>query len=259
MRINTTKAKLAEGKVVLGGIVSGFSPEIVELLALLGYDFVFLDCEHGSMSVGDVEHMVRAAEAFGITPIARIPDHEDATILRFLDRGVQGLIIPHINTAEQAKAVVAASRYHPDGHRGSAGGRAHDYNVNQPSSETMPFLNEQVLVIPMCEEVEAVANLDSILAVRGVDVVHVASGDLGQSMGHPPRAEVRAVMADVVRKTKAAGKWAGIGGNAPTDSEGIASLVRDGAQFVTIPALGLLRIGAEGFKRSVEAALAAKP
>ena len=257
MRVNTTKAKLAEGRVVLGGIVNGCSPEIVELLGLLGYDFVFLDCEHGSMSVGEVEHMVRAAEAFDITPIARIPNHEDSTILRFLDRGVQGLIIPHINTAEAAREIAAAARYHPQGHRGSASGRAHDYGVNLGRPESMAFINDNVLVIPMCEEVEAVQNLDSILAVPGIDVVHVASGDLGQSMGHPPAAEVRAVMSDVVRRTKAAGKWAGIGGNGVTDYSGIADLVRDGAQFVTIPALSLLRQGAEGFKNGVAAALAA--
>lgn len=258
MRVNTTKAKLAEGRVVLGGIVSGFSPEIVELLGLLEFDFVFLDCEHGSMTVDQVEHMVRAAEVTGITPIARIPNHEDSTILRFLDRGVQGLIIPHINTAEQARAVAAASRYHPQGHRGSASGRAHDYGVHLPRTESMAFINDNVLVIPMCEEVEAVKNLDSILAVPGIDVVHVASGDLGQSMGHPPAAEVRAAMADVVRRTKAAGRWAGIGGNGVTDYSGIADLVRDGAQFVTIPALGLLRQGAEAFRSGVAAALATK-
>jgi 4-hydroxy-2-oxoheptanedioate aldolase len=258
MRVNTTKAKLAEGRVVIGGIVSGFSPEIVELLGLLEFDFVFLDCEHGSMTVDQVEHMVRAAEVTGITPIARIPNHDDSTILRFLDRGVQGLIIPHINTAEQAAAVAAASRYHPQGHRGSASGRAHDYGVRVPRPESMAFINDNVLVIPMCEEVEAVKNLDSILAVPGIDVVHVASGDLGQSMGHPPAAEVRAAMADVVRRTRAAGRWAGIGGNGVTDYSGIADLVRDGAQFVTIPALGLLRQGAETFKRGVAAALATK-
>lgn len=258
MRVNTTKQKLAEGRVVLGGIVSGFSPEIVELLGLLEFDFVFLDCEHGSMSVGEVEHMVRAAEAFDITPIARIPNHEDSTILRFLDRGVQGLIIPHINTAEQAASAAAAARYHPLGHRGSASGRAHDHGVRVPRPESMAFVNDNVLVIPMCEEVEAVKNLDSILAVPGIDVVHVASGDLGQSMGHPPAAEVRAVMSDVIRRTRAAGKWSGIGGNGVTDYAGIAGLVRDGAQFVTIPALSLLRQGAEAFKTGVAAALAAK-
>ncbi len=130
MRTNLTKAKLAEGKVVFGGIVGSYALDMVELLGAIGYDFVFLDCEHGSMSVDQVENMVRAAEVFGITPIARIPDHADATILRFLDRGVQGIIVPHVNTRAQAESVAAAARYYPDGRRGAATGRAHDYGVH---------------------------------------------------------------------------------------------------------------------------------
>ena len=256
MRVNTTRAKLLEGKVVFGGIISGFAPELVELLGAIGYDFAFLDCEHGSMSPDQVEHMVRAAEVFGITPIVRVPDHGDATILRYLDRGVQGIIVPHVNTAEQAAHVVAAARYAPEGHRGAGGGRAHDYNVHAPGSETRRWINEQLLVIPMCEETEAVANLEQILAVPGVDVVHVASGDLGQSMGNPPAVEVRRVMADVVRRVRAGGKYAGIGGNAPTDPAGVAALIAEGASFVTISALGLLRLGAEAFRNGVDAAVA---
>src|SRR3990172_6210303 len=129
MRTNNTKAKLTQGKVVIGAIVSSYSPETVELFGAIGYDFVMIDCEHGPMSVDQVENMVRAAEVFGITPIARIPDHADATILRFLDRGVQGIIVPHVNTREQAEAVAKASRYYPEGHRGAASGLAHYYNL----------------------------------------------------------------------------------------------------------------------------------
>lgn len=257
MRTNTTKARLREGKVVFGGIVSGFAPEMVELLGAIGYDFAFLDCEHGSMTFDQVEHMVRAAEAFDITPIVRVPDHGDSTILRFLDRGVQGIIVPHVNTAEQARNVVAAARYAPEGHRGAGGGRAHGYNVHASGAETRRWVNDELLVIPMCEETEAVANLEAILAVPGVDVIHVASGDLGQSMGNPPAAEVRAVMADVVRRVRVGGKYAGIGGNAPTDPQGVADLIAQGASFVTISALGLLRVGAEAFRNGVEAAIAA--
>src|SRR5580704_200471 len=99
MRRNNTKAKLAQGEVVFGGIIAGYSPDLVELFGAIGYDFVMLDCEHGSMSVDQVENMVRAAEVFAITPIARIPNHADSTILRFLDRGVQGIIVPHVNSA----------------------------------------------------------------------------------------------------------------------------------------------------------------
>jgi 4-hydroxy-2-oxoheptanedioate aldolase len=248
MRVNTTKQKLDDGKIVFGGIISGFAPEIVEILALCGYDFAFLDCEHGSMSFDQVEQMVRAAEAAGITPIARIPDHQDATLLRYLDRGVQGLIVPHVNTKQQAEQVAAAARYGPEGHRGSASGRAHDYNVGVSRAESMAFINANVLVIPMCEEVEAVNNLEDILSVPGIDVVHCASGDLGQSMGNPPLGEIRAVMHDVVRRTRAGGKHAGVGGNSPTDTAGVGELIKSGANFVTISSLSLLRMGAEAFR-----------
>src|SRR5262245_54841603 len=118
MRANTTKAKLAEGKVVFGAIISRHAPDMVELLGAIGCDFVMSDCEHGSMRLDEVEHMVRAAESFGITPITRIPNHEDSTILRYLDRGVQGIIVPHVNTREAAESVATAARYHPEGHRG---------------------------------------------------------------------------------------------------------------------------------------------
>ena len=135
MRTNTTKAKLADGKVVFGAIISRHAPDLVELFGAIGYDFVMIDCEHGPMSLDEVEHMVRAAEVFGITPITRIPNHEDSTILRFLDRGVQGIIVPHVNTRAQAEAVAAAARYFPEGHRGAAGGRAHDYGVHLARAE----------------------------------------------------------------------------------------------------------------------------
>src|SRR4029077_9831299 len=109
MRTNTTKAKLAAGKVVFGAIISRYAPDLVELFGAIGYDFVMIDCEHGPMDLNQVEHMVRAAEVFGITPIARVPDHDPATILRFLDRGVQGVIVPHVNTAAQARVVSEAA------------------------------------------------------------------------------------------------------------------------------------------------------
>ncbi|MSQ09512.1 MAG: hypothetical protein EXR52_00685 [Dehalococcoidia bacterium] len=255
MRTNTTKAKLAQGKTVFGAIVSSYAPDMVEMLGLIGYDFVFLDCEHGPMSWDQVENMVRAAELFGITPIARVPDQGASTLLRYLDRGVQGVIVPHVNTREQAERVAAACRYYPDGQRGAASGRAHDYNVGVGREESMAWINSQVLVIPMCEEVEATKNLEQILQVPGVDVVHVASNDLAQSMGNPPMAEVRTLMADLMRRIRAGGKHAGCGGNSPSDTAGVAALMDQGADFVTVQALGLMRTGADAFRHGVEAAV----
>ena len=255
MRTNTTKAKLSEGQVVFGAIINRYAPDLVELFGVLGYDFVMIDCEHGPMDLDQVEHMVRAGEVFGITPIARIPDHAEATILRFLDRGVQGVIVPHINTREEADAVARAARYYPDGHRGMGGGRAHDYGVGVTRDESTAWINSQVLVIPMVEETEAVENLDSILGVPGVDVLHVASGDLGQSMGNPGPADVRRLMSQLIPKIRAGGKNVGVGGNSPADAAGVAEFIKLGANFVTISALGLLRLGAEDFRKRVDAAL----
>jgi len=255
MRTNIAKAKLAEGKVVFGAIISHHAPDLVELFGAIGYDFVMIDCEHGPMSLNEVEDMVRAAEVFGITPITRIPNHEDSTILRFLDRGVQGIIVPHINTRADAEAVALAARYYPEGHRGVGGGRAHDYGVGVSRQESTKWINSQLLVIPMVEETKAVDNLDAILTVPGVDVLHVASGDLGQSMGNPGPAAVRQLMSQVIPRIRAAGKLVGVGGNAPADAAGVAEFIKLGANFVTISAQGLLRLGAEDFRRRVQAAL----
>src|SRR5438046_2082108 len=215
MRTNTTKAKLAEGKAGFGAIISRHAPDLVELFGAIGYDFVMIDCEHGPMDLDQVEHMVRAAEVFGITPITRIPNHEDSTILRFLDRGVQGIIVPHINTRETAAAVARAARYYPEGYRGVGGGRAHDYGVGVSRDESTRWVNSQLLVIPMIEETEAVDNLDAILKVSGVDVLHVAASDLGQSMGNPGATSVRQVMRQVIPRIRARDKLVGGGGNAP--------------------------------------------
>ncbi|MBI4311578.1 MAG: hypothetical protein HY681_07325 [Chloroflexi bacterium] len=251
MRVNTLKAKLAQGKPAFGAIVSSYSPETVEMFGAIGYDFAFIDCEHGPMSLDQVEHMVRAAEAFGITPIARIPDHADTTILQFLDRGVQGIIVPHVNTAEQAMAVAKAARYYPDGHRGVGGGRPHDYGVAASRDESTKFVNANVMVIPMIEEVEAVKNLDAILKVAGIDMLHVAAGDLGQSMGFPRQEEVWRVMEDVVRRVRAAGRWVSVGGNAPNNPQQVARFIKAGANAATIGALGLMRIGADDYRKKV--------
>ena len=255
MRTNTTKIKLAEGNVVYGAIISRFAPDTVEIFGAIGYDFVMIDCEHGPMDLDQVEHMVRAAEVFGITPIARIPDHADSTILRFLDRGVQGIIVPHVNTREEAESVARAARYYPDGHRGVGGGRAHDYGVGVSRDESTRWINSQTLVIPMVEETEAVENLDAILAVPGVDVLHVAAGDLGQSMGNPGPTDVRRLMSQVVPKIKASGKHVGVGGNSPADAAGVAEFIKLGANFITVSSQGLLRLAGEDFRQRVEAAL----
>jgi 2-keto-3-deoxy-L-rhamnonate aldolase RhmA len=138
----------------------------------------------------------------------------------------------------------------------AAGGRAHDYGIGVSRDESTRWVNAQLLVIPMIEETTAVDNLDAILSVPGVDVLHVASSDLGQSMGHPGAEAVRQVMRQVIPRIRAGGKFVGVGGNAPSDTAGIAEFIKLGANFITISSLGLLRLGAEDFRQRVQAALA---
>ena len=252
MRANLLKAKLEQGKAAFGALVNADAPETVELFGAIGYDFVLIDCEHGPMNVEQVENMVRAAEASNITPLARTPDHADATILRFLDRGVQGVIVPHVNTAQQAEAIVKAARYFPEGHRGAGGGRPSALRFSMTQEESRLFANANTLVIPMIEEVEAIENLDAIANVPGVDMLHIAAGDLSQSMGYPGQEEVWRVMEDAVRRVRAAGKYASVGGNNPSNPQRVADFIKAGANAVTISALGLMRIAADDFRTKVE-------
>ncbi len=255
MQVNTTKQKLREGKVVFGAIVGECAPTVVEVLGHIGFDFIMIDGEHGSLSLFEVEHLVRACETSGITPLARVPNHDPSTLLRFLDRGVQGVIVPHVKTRAQAEAVVSAARYYPDGTRSIGSSRAHDYNVGVSRVESTRWLNEQVMVIPMIEDIDAVAALDDILSVPGIDVIHCAPNDLAQSMGFPAEEEVVKVRMEVVARCKAAGVPVGIGGNSPNNPAAVADLARVGATFVTVPALGMLQRGADEFRSGVHAAL----
>ena len=120
-------------------------------------------------------------------------------------------------------------------------------------SEATAWINSQLLVIPMVEDIEAVNNLDDILQVTGADVLHVAPSDLGQSLGNPGAAEVRRVMSEVIPRIRAGGVHVGVGGNSPNNTAGVAEFIQQGANFVTISAWALLRIGAEDFLKNVNA------
>ena len=109
VRSNKTKAKLNEGQVAIGASINFYAPGLVELYGVMGFDWVWIDCEHGSSNDSETENMVRAAELYDLTPIVRIPNTYPSTILRFLDRGAQGIIVPHISNRAEAEGVAQAS------------------------------------------------------------------------------------------------------------------------------------------------------
>src|SRR5256885_8978173 len=129
MKENRVKRILQEGGLALGTHVGGIAdPQIVEIIGLAGFDAAFIDMEHTSYDLHDVQLAVMAAERVGITPIVRTPGFDPAFILRLLDMGVQGIQVPHVSDPETAREAVQAVRYPPDGDRGmAAGGPAADY------------------------------------------------------------------------------------------------------------------------------------
>jgi 4-hydroxy-2-oxoheptanedioate aldolase len=129
MRENRVKRILSEGRLALGTHVGGIAdPQIVEIIGLAGFDAAFIDMEHTSFDLRDIQLMVMAAERVGITPVVRTPGFDPAFILRLLDMGVQGMQVPHVSSADTAREAVKAVRYPPQGERGmAAASRAADF------------------------------------------------------------------------------------------------------------------------------------
>ena len=217
MKKNTMKEKLLRGQPALGVSVMFPSFQVVEMVGKLGFDWVLIDCEHGSISPESVEVMALAAESTGITPIARPWTNSPEAILRVMDRGAMGVQIPHVNTAADARRAVESVKYHPLGRRGIASGtRSTDYGFALSPSDYVEAANRETLVCIQLEEEEALRNIDEILQVEGVDVFFVGPSDLSQSMGYPGRPDVPQVqdaMDQAFAKIVAAGKVPGSSGN----------------------------------------------
>ena len=197
IRKNNIFEKNRQGKKGLGLSLVFPSAEAIELVGMLGgFDFINLDGEHGLFSPESIDAMARVADGYGLTTIARVPDKSPNAINLFLDRGVMGILGPHVETAEEAKALVDACRFTPEGERSWGGGRGTFYNdsglIDQPGldrSEFMELTNKEMLVMAQLESATAFANLDAILAVDGIDCFAWGTNDLAQSMGYPGKPE----------------------------------------------------------------------
>jgi 2-keto-3-deoxy-L-rhamnonate aldolase RhmA len=207
MHANRVKRIMREGGLALGTYVGGIAdPQIVEIIGHAGFDAAFIDMEHTSFDLRDVQLMVMAAERVGITPIVRTPGFDPAFILRLLDMGVQGIQVPHISSAKAARAAVQAVRYAPLGDRGMAGAsRASDYG-KIPIAQHMEQSNREVTLAVMVEDLPALDDIDAIASVDGLDIVAVGPSDMSRALGvggtsdHPKLVETVHRVADAVRK-----------------------------------------------------------
>ncbi len=211
VRKNKILEKMRRGQKAYGAAMNFPSTNVVELLGYAGLDFVFFDCEHGSFTTESVEEMCRTADLAGLTPVVRTPSADSATINRWLDRGVMGIMAPHVSTVEEARAVVRAARFGPIGAR--SWGNARGTHWNYQSADRKPGyqteVNDNMLVYIQIETVEALENLDALLKVDGIDIYTFGPNDLSQSMGlhgQPGHARVVEAVRRAVEQIHAAGK-----------------------------------------------------
>lgn len=216
MLTNTTKAKLADGQAVFGCFFRYAEPSLAEYVALLGWDFLVFDGEHGMLDPRDMEDLCRAVELRGVTPIARVTTNQPHVILRFLDSGAHGVHVPWVNTPEAVEQAVRSVKYHPRGERGLAGTRASEWGIHEPLDAYVERANRETMVIVHIETREAVDAIEAYVAIDGVDVLFLGPTDLSQSLGHPGRpghpdvvAAMDRVAEVVVKSDKVLGIYAG--------------------------------------------------
>ena len=181
---NDFRQRLIRREQMMGTLLTLPSPEIAEICAEAGFDWLFLDMEHGMLDFQDVQHMVQAV-CDRCACVVRVPSNDPIFIKKALDIGVAGLIIPQVNSADEAARAVRASKFPPLGARSVGIARAHGYGMH--FQKYVENANENTAVIVQVEHIESVRNVEKILEVEGVDCVFIGPYDLSASMGKPGR------------------------------------------------------------------------
>ena len=180
---NNLKRLLRNGQTCIGTWSVIPSPSLVNILGASGFDFVIIDCEHGPASLETAEDMVRALESESCTPLVRVPNVSSSNILRSLEIGSHGIVVPQIDNQNQAKDVIKSSKYSPLGERGmSVFTRSSGYNAIGQKNRTQ-IENEETMVILLIEGKSGIKSLEKICEVEGIDVIYIGTYDLSQSLG----------------------------------------------------------------------------
>src|SRR5437867_1406771 len=185
MKPNLVKAKLKHGEPSVGTWLTLPDPVVAQLMAKTGFEWLTVELEHTPTDFETAAQMFAIVAASGCVPLARVPWNTGENIKRVLDTGAWGIVVPMVNSRAEAAAAVKSARYRPIGEQ-SIGGQLHAANFATDAASYYAKVNDEILVVVMAEHVEAVANIDSIVSVPGVDAVFVGPNDLHASMGLPP-------------------------------------------------------------------------
>ena len=247
MKPTRMKAKRLAGEAALGCSLMFPAPQIVEMLGFAGFDWVLLDGEHGSLSLADLELMAMAADAVGITAIARPRSNSSADITAVMDRGVMGVQVPHVCTAADARRAVAAVKFGPGSGRSLAAGTRPDrWGMGGAMADFTTAANAQSLVCVQLEDAEAIRNVEAILAVAGIDVFFIGPSDLSQSLGYPgnPKAPpVAEAIEATLARIRAAGRIPGM----PATAAALPEVLAQGCRYVYTQLPRVLAAGATAY------------
>ena len=244
MRENRIKLQLQAGQTAIA--VSGHhNADMIDFLGQFGFDGVWLEGEHGPVDWDAIGDLSRACDLWGMASVTRVNNNDPGTIMRALDRGTMGIVVPHVNTREAAEQAMKSAKFAPIGYRGMFGGRQ-SFGV----PDYLQRANDQTLVVVLIEEIEAVNNLADILTVDNIDVFFVAPADLAQTMGHignHTHPDVQATIDKALAQIVAAGRTAG---TLATD-DNVARYRDAGVRFFLTGWTNWVSQGAKGFLQKV--------
>jgi len=200
MRVNHTRERLAKGETVLGCAIQSYrSPEIARTFAAAGFDYVFLDMEHGSFNLETVQDMIAAAAGAGITPIVRVAELLYSLVARLLDAGAQGIILPRVEDPRLLEEALSWLRFPPQGKRGfGVNATMIDYEAHT-FAEIIEHQNRNTLAVVQFETTTAMERADELLSVKGMDIAMVGPADLSISLGIPGETEHPLLISTVER------------------------------------------------------------
>ena len=244
MRENRIKRQLQAGQTAIA--VSGHhNADMIDFLGQFGFDGVWLEGEHGPVDWDAIGDLSRACDLWGMASVTRVNNNDPGTIMRALDRGTMGIVVPHVNSREAAEQAMKSAKYAPVGYRGMFGGRQ-SFGV----PDYFQHANDQTLIVVLIEEIEAVNNLADILTVDDIDVFFVAPADLAQTMGHignHTHPDVQATIDKALAQIVAAGRTAG---TLATD-DNVARYRDAGVRFFLTGWTNWVAQGAKGFLQQV--------
>lgn len=233
---NNVQARLAAGEVVLSMQVRLVeSIEIAQIAKSCGYDTLYVDVEHSTLSLRQTGQICIAALAAGITPFVRVPSYAPEFVSRYLDAGAMGIIAPHVTSRADAEKVVAAAKFPPLGDRSVSIGLPQLKFQNYPVAQARQELNRKTTVVAMLEGPEAIENVEAIASVEGVDILFIGTNDLCAQLGidgqfdHP---RVREAYARTIEVARRLGKHVGVGGLSGQPAL-LSEFVKLGARYVS--------------------------